>query len=228
MSAEAASTASTAKGYVRELRALELPQLQPLRALKANNKLLVIPYALSCVKTRTHTHTHTHPVHALTHPHTKKHTNKNINIAYMYMQRVSVECTSQMHNSTAPHTSFFLLLTHKNRPRKEKSLKAVTLWRSHHCVTGEMQPGWDDGSRSPRPPIAWWLVQSCRGIEGQWLTDYPRVHIRVLCYGCYDTVRIWSCLTRRLILKNPIAFQCMTTNARCRLACTHLSTTSSK
>lgn len=46
MSAEAASTASTsstAEGYVCELGALELPQLQPLRALKANNKLLVIP-----------------------------------------------------------------------------------------------------------------------------------------------------------------------------------------
>lgn len=55
MSAEAALTASTAKGYVHELRALELPQLQPLWALKANNKLLVIPCALSCVNLHTHT-----------------------------------------------------------------------------------------------------------------------------------------------------------------------------
>lgn len=43
MSAEAASTASTAKGYVHELGALELPQLQPLRALKANNKTPCYP-----------------------------------------------------------------------------------------------------------------------------------------------------------------------------------------
>lgn len=46
ISAEAASTALTAKGYVRELRVLELPQLLPLWAPKANNKLLVIPYVL--------------------------------------------------------------------------------------------------------------------------------------------------------------------------------------
>lgn len=46
ISAEAASTALTAKGYVRELGALELPQLQPLRAPKANNELLVIPHVL--------------------------------------------------------------------------------------------------------------------------------------------------------------------------------------
>lgn len=64
MSAEAAPTA---EGYVRELGELALPQLQPLWTLKANNKLLVIPFALSCVQTstqrysslQTSTHTHT-------------------------------------------------------------------------------------------------------------------------------------------------------------------------
>lgn len=42
-----------------------------------------------------------------------------------------------------------------------------------------MQPGWDGGSCSPRPLIAWWLVQSYRKIEGQWLTDYPWVYVRI-------------------------------------------------
>lgn len=46
ISAEAASTALTAKGYVHELRVLELPQLQPPWAPKANNKLLVFPPVL--------------------------------------------------------------------------------------------------------------------------------------------------------------------------------------
>lgn len=55
----------------------------------------------------------------------------------------------------------------------------MTLSRPHHCVAGEMQPGCDGGSCLPRPLIAWWLVQSYRGIEGQWLTDYLWVHVRI-------------------------------------------------
>lgn len=107
------------------------------------------------------------------------------------------------------HNTYFRSCLHKNTDWGKKSLRAVTLLRPHHCVTGEMQPGCGGGgSCLPRPLIAWWLVQSYRGIEGHWLTDYPEsmsgfyVNVAAIMWG-YGVTSL-SCLFSSNLLFFPM------------------------
>lgn len=168
-SAEAASTALTAKGYVRELGARKLPQLQPLWAPKANNKLLVlspVPWAmLRLVHMLVH-YTHTHCVDAPTHQ-----KGKDINVdTCIYAQafsRVEIyECTAYK----------------QRQVEGRESLKAAPLWRPHYCVNSEMEPEWGTSRCSARSIILYldWLrfVGKTKMINSQ---INPGVPSRILC-----------------------------------------------